>query len=206
MRFKLLHFTSFVPILSRIVADPVGLQIAWCLYLFFTYVLLENKRWNNRDIDTWYRLQRIAEICMIVALALARWVSPWIAPIAFLLVQYKTPHDRVLRAAATLLLITPHDYVQTLGVGLSLAAQHVPTSKIWSKAALRRISIRFVQVALLFGSYQTNKIRAILVVFGLVLKAVVWQVAEDNKDLENIWEQTSERIELDLHHLKEHTL
>ena len=47
MYYFLLHLTSLVPILAKVLVAPWGLKVSWLIYLFFTYVLLEHKPFNG---------------------------------------------------------------------------------------------------------------------------------------------------------------
>ena len=83
MRYFLWHVSTFVPIIAKVLVAPWGLKVAWCMYLFFTYILLEHREFNGHPVSTFANLQRQAEVCMILGLSLSYWVSPVLSALPF---------------------------------------------------------------------------------------------------------------------------
>lgn len=204
MRFKLLHFTTFVPIFSRIVIDPLGLKIAWGFYLFFTYVLLEHKQWNNYSIRTWYNLQKQSEIAMIVALATQNWITHWIAPLGFLLIAVQFDVKLIHYSIACLLLLD-FDLFQMICVCSMIIVLMVKPHKEWEKAVHYRIVSRYIQVTTLICAYQNLRTRLVLLLFSLLLKLAAYATAPDDTSMSSLWEP-SVPVRLDLKHIKPHAL
>ena len=204
MRYKLLHFTTFVPILSRIIIDPLGLKLAWGFYLFFTYILLEHKRWNNYDISTWYNLQKQGEIAMIVALATTNWLSHWLAPLAFILVTVPI-NVKMIHYSVCCLLLLNYDLFQMITVCSMIIVLMIKKQVEWEKAVQCRVAIRYVQITTLLCTYQNIYTRIILLIFSILLKMAASISNADDTSLSALWEP-SVPVPLDLKHIKPHSL
>ncbi len=212
MRFKLLHFTSFVPMLTRLFLDPYGLKLSWCLYLFCCYVLLEHRCWNGYSVATWYNFQRTAEVAMMLSLTLSAWATRYgygflsvLAPFAFLLIPSKLQIRDAYYSLACLCLMD-YDLFQMLSVGLMIIVGHLPHQREWTKAVTRRVVVRAVQLTTLVCAFQPTSHRIVLVLFTLLLKAVVWYWGvPDDLTNANMWKGTVPVV-LDLMHIKPHTL
>lgn len=201
MRFRLLHYTSFVPILSCLIVDPWGLKFCWLCYLFFVYLVLERREWNGYSLGTWVVLQRCAETCMVFSLALSR-VSPWLSPLAWLLV--KEPRRTPFLYALCCFALYRDDPVQVgLLLGMVVAEYSSPPSD-WQGAVYHRILTRLVQVLGLTLAYRPGSHRLTLVVFVVMLKALCYLVRPDNVSHARWWNgETPAVLELQI---KDHTL
>ena len=188
MFFFLLHITSFVPILAKILVAPWGLKASWLVYLFFTYVLLEHKTFNGHPIKAFANLQRQAEVCLIGSLFVAHWITPMLAPFTFLaLIKAKSIQIDSLSYAFVFFLLFRFDLFQIALVALSImsallqdAEPILATPDGWRRACTRRIMFRGVQVFALISAYETTYTRILLLIwFGLLKFAVFLYTPED---------------------------
>lgn len=190
MRYFLLHLSTYVPIVAKILIAPWGLKLAWLMYLFFTYVLLEHTEFNGHPVRAFKNLQRQAECCMIVGLCLSQWM-PSLAPLPFILLlhgRYVTIDH--LQFAFVFFLLYSYDMVQIMMVTLSIMSslQDVDEGiadnpEKWHRACQRRLMFRGVQVLTLILAYETLYTRAVLLVAFVGMKAVVWlYTSEDAPD------------------------
>ena len=180
MRYFLLHLSTFVPIVAKILLAPWNLKVAWLLYLFFTYVLLEHKSFNGHPVRVFHNLQRQAECCMVVGLCLSQWLP--LAPLPFLLLL-RGRHVTVdrLQFGFVFFLLYRYDMVQIVLVTLSIMASLqdldeglADTPSKWHRACQRRLMFRSVQVLTLMLAYETWYTRSVLLVAFAGLKLVVW--------------------------------
>ena len=200
MRFRLLHYTSFVPIVSRIIVDPIGLKMCWSMYLFFTYLLLERHCWNGHPLKTWLNLQRAAESCMVLSLSVAR-VSPWLSPLVWLTMKY--PKRPWLVYGLCCCTLFEHNLFGMWCVGGMIMAEYSPEYKKWSLSALRRVVVSMVQLAAMLTAFQTEYHRMVIVVFMVVLKSVHF-MPKDDTSMESEWDgQTPTTLSLNI---KPHTI
>jgi hypothetical protein len=184
MRFSLLHYTTFVPILSCMLVDHWGLKLCWVFYLFFTYLVLERREWNNRSLGTWVALHRAAETCMALSLALSR-LSPWLAPLAWL--TLKRPERPPLLYSVLCFALFDYDVVQiALIMGMVLSEYSQPP-KNWHGAVHHRILTTCIQVLSLVFAYRSLPHRLVLLVFMLVLKCVSFAVPPDDCSKARFW-------------------
>lgn len=188
MYYFLLHLSSFVPILAKILVSSWGLKISWLIYLFFTYVLLEHKPFNGHPIKAFKNLQRQAECCLIGSLFVAHWVSPVLAPFTFLLlIKAKKIEVDSLRFAFVFFLLFRFDLFQITLVALSIMScllqdteQILATPDGWHRACTRRVMFRGVQVFTLISAYEGTYARVLLLIwFGLLKFAVFLYTPED---------------------------
>jgi len=187
--FFLLHLSSFVPILAKILVAPWGLKVSWLIYLFFTYVLLEHKPFNGHPIKAFANLQRQAECCLIGSLFVAHWVSPMLAPFTFLLlIKAKGIEVDSLSYAFVFFLLFRFDLFQIALVALSIMSALLQdtetilaTPEGWHRACTRRVMFRGVQVFTLVSAFEGTYTRVLLVVWFILLKiAVFLYTPEDN--------------------------
>jgi hypothetical protein len=185
MRFRLLHYTSFVPILSCLLVDHWGLKFCWLFYLFFTYLVLERKEWNGYSLGTWLSLHRAAETAMVISLAVSHWVSPWLSPLAWLTLK-RSGRPPLLYSVLVFVLYS-NDPVQVACIlGMVLSEYSKPPSD-WQGAVYHRILTTFVQVVSLVFAYRTWTHRLVLLTFMLVLKALVFVVPPDDVSKAGWW-------------------
>jgi hypothetical protein len=178
-----------VPIVAKIILAPWNLKVAWLLYLFFTYVLLEHKKFNGHPVRAFHNLQRQAECCMIIGICLSQWLP--LAPLPFLLLL-RGRHVTVdrLQFGFVFFLLYRYDMVQIVLVTLSIMAslQDVDeglsdTPEKWHRACQRRLMFRSVQVLTLMLAYETWYTRSVLLVAFAGLKLVIWlYTVEDMPD------------------------
>ena len=189
MYYFLLHLTSFVPILSKILVVPWGLKISWMIYLFFAYILLEHKPFNGHPIRAFANLQRQAECCLIGSLFVAHWISPMLAPFTFLaLIKAKRIDVDSLSYAFVFFLLFNFDLFQIALVALSIMSALLQdteailaTPEGWHRACTRRVMFRGVQVFTLVTAYETTYTRVLLLIwFGLLKFAVFLYTPEEN--------------------------
>jgi hypothetical protein len=188
MRYFLLHVTTFVPICAKVLTSHWGLKIAWLVYLFFTYILLEHKRFNGHPVHVFANLQRQAESCLLLGLVLGYWVSPLLSSLPFLLILYGR-HIRVdyLSYSALFFLLIKYDIFQIYLVMLSMMCGLMDTEPVletpegWHRACLRRVMFRGVQVFCLMTAYETLYVRCILLGAFLFLKGLAWVYAPEDK-------------------------
>jgi len=179
MRYFLLHVTTFLPLCAKLILAPWGLKIAWTMYLFFTYVLLEHKQFNGYPVTVFRNLQRQSECAMMLALPLAHWVSHWMAPFPFALVLWKFDIDELVYSLFCFPMYK-YDPIQILTVTLSVMSAHMYTDETvvgiegWHRAVHRRIIFRFVQVTALTCAFESLRVRIVLLFASAVLKAMVW--------------------------------
>lgn len=190
MRYFLLHVTTYVPIVAKILTSHWGLKVAWMLYLFFTYILLEHKRFNGYPVHVFANLQRQAECCMLLGLVLGYWVSPLLSSLPFLLiVRGKGFYVDYLSYSCMFFLLVRYDFFQIYMVMLSMmcglldAEPLEETPQGWHRACVRRILFRGVQVFCLMTVYESLYTRFILCAAFMFLKAMVWVYSPvDNPD------------------------
>lgn len=195
MLYFLLHLTSFVPILAKILVSSWGLKISWIIYLFFTYVLLEHKNFNGHPVKAFANLQRQAECCLLGSLFVAHWVSPMLAPFTFLaLIKAKGIEVDSLSYAFVFFLLFRFDLFQIALVALSIMSALLQdtepiltTPDGWDRACTRRIMFRSVQVFTLVSAYESAYTRVLLFVwFGLLKFAVfLYTPAENPSNIEH---------------------
>ena len=182
MRYFLLHVSTFVPICAKVLISPWGLKIPWCLYLFFTYILLEHRNFNGYPIKAFANLQRQAECCLILSLFLAYWISPIICVLPFLaLVKAKELVIDSLSFSFMFFILFRFDLFQIIFAALSIMSALlqntetvVATPEGWHRACTRRIMFRGVQVFCLMSAYESMYVRLLLISsFGL-LKVCVY--------------------------------
>jgi hypothetical protein len=185
MRFRLLHYTSFVPIVSCLLVDPWGLKLCWLFYLFFTYLVLERREWNGRSVGTWVALHRAAETAMVLSLVVARWVSPWLSPLAWL--SLKRPERTPLLYSVLVFALFDYDLLQMACIlGMVLSEYTRPPSD-WQGAVYHRVLTTFVQVMSLVFAYRSLSHRLVLLIFLLLLKALVYVVPPDDVSKARWW-------------------
>ena len=189
MIYFLLHISSFVPIFAKILVAPWGLKLAWLIYLFFTYILLEHKNFNAHPIKAFANLQRQAECCLIGSLFVAHWVSPMLAPLTFLaLIKAKRIEVDSLSYAFVFFLLFRFDLFQIGLVALSIMSALLQdtepilaTPEGWHRACTRRIMFRSIQILTLMSAYEGAYTRVLLVIWFVLLKfAVFIYTPEDN--------------------------
>ena len=189
MQYFLLHITTFVPILAKILIAPLGLKVSWLLYLFFTYVLLEHKTFNGHPVKAFANLQRQAECCLIGSLFLAHWISPMLAPLTFLaLTKAKRFKIDYLSFAFVFFLLFRFDLFQIALVALSIMSALLQdtepilaTPDGWHRACTRRIMFRSVQVLTLVSAYEGAYTRVLLVIWSVLLKAAVFVYTPEDR-------------------------
>ena len=189
MYYFLLHLTTFVPILAKILVAPWGLKVSWLIYLFFSYVLLEHKPFNGHPIKAFQNLQRQAECCLIGSLFIAHWISPMLAPFTFLaLMKAKGIEVDSLSYAFVFFLLFRFDLFQIALVAFSIMSALLQDTEAilatpdgWHRACTRRIMFRSVQIFTLISAYETTYSRILLLIwFGLLKFAVFLYTPEDN--------------------------
>ena len=186
MRFLLLHVSSFVPIMAKVILAPWGLKLSWLLYLLFSYILIEHEKWNGYPVFVFENLNRIAELAMVMSLVVSYWVTPLLAPFCFLLVLKKFDVDAIVYSLPCFLLYR-YDIVQIILVTLGIMSAHLYTKEpitsheTWERAAWRRIGFRGVQVLMLMMAYERTHVRCILLGAFVLLKAVVWVYTKPDK-------------------------
>lgn len=184
MRYFLLHVTTFVPIFAKVLTSHWGLKLAWLMYLFFTYILLEHKRFNGHAVKVFANLQRQAECCLLLGLVLGHWVSPLLSSLPFLLILHGR-HLQVdyLTYSSLFFLLVKYDFVQIYLVMLSMMCALLDVEEVqetpegWHRACFRRVMFRGVQVFCLMSAYETTYVRSILFVAFVFLKALAWVYA-----------------------------
>ena len=181
MRYLLLHLTTFVPICAKVIIAPWGLKMAWLLYLFFTYILLEHKQFNGYSVSVFANLQRQAECCMVVSLFLASWVSPSVCALPFVsLIWGKGMGVDMILFSLVFSMLYSFDVVQIGLVTLSIMTIMLDTEPTpsdvpgWHRACLRRIMFRGVQVLTLLMVYETMYVRMLILLSFGILKGVVY--------------------------------
>ena len=181
MFYFLLHLTSFVPILAKILVSSWGLKVSWLFYLFFTYVLLEHKNFNGHPVKAFANLQRQAECCLIGSLFLAHWITPMLAPLTFLaLIKAKGIEVDSLSYAFVFFLLFRFDLFQIALVALSIMSALLQdtetilsTPEGWQRACTRRIMFRGVQVFTLVSAFEGTYTRVLLLIWFVLLKLAV---------------------------------
>ena len=182
MQYFLLHLSTFVPILAKILIAPWGSKLAWLFYLFFTYILFEHKEFNGYPIKAFKNLQRQAECCLIASLFLAHWITPAISVLPFLLLM-KARHVNVdsLSYAFVFFLLFRFDLFQITFVALSIMSALLQDTEViqatpegWHRACFRRIMFRGVQVLTLITAYETTYTRFLIIIWFVLLKLAVF--------------------------------
>lgn len=188
MRYFLLHLTTFVPIIAKILTSDWGLKLCWLLYLFFTYILIEHKTFNGYPVRVFANLQRQAESCLILGLVVGYWISPALSSLPFLLIlRGKGFEVDYLSYSLLFFLLIRFDLFQIYLVMLSMMCALLDTEKVeetiagWHRASWRRIMFRGVQVLCLMTVYESVYVRCILVSAFAFLKVVVWVYAAEDK-------------------------
>lgn len=188
MRYFLLHLTTFVPIIAKILTSDWGLKLCWLLYLFFTYILIEHKTFNGYPVRVFANLQRQAESCLILGLVVGYWISPALSSLPFLLIlRGKGFEVDYLSYSLLFFLLIRFDLFQIYLAMLSMMCGLLDTEKVeetiagWHRASWRRIMFRGVQVLCLMTVYESVYVRCILVSAFVFLKAVVWAYAAEDK-------------------------
>jgi len=189
MFYFLLHLSSFVPILAKILVAPWGLKLAWFIYLFFTYILFEHKNFNAHPVKSFKNLQRQAECCLIGSLFVAHWVSPMLAPLTFLaLIKAKGIEVDSLSFAFVFFLLFRFDLFQIALVALSIMSALLQdtepilaTPEGWHRACTRRVMFRGVQVFALISAYETTYTRILLVIWFVLLKFAVFLYTPEDR-------------------------
>ena len=190
MRYFLWHVSTFVPIVAKIMIAPWGLKVPWLMYLFFTYILLEHRKFNGYPVATFANLQRQAECCMILGLFLSYWISPLLASVPFLMItKAKGIHVDALSFSGMFFLLIRFDLVQIVLVIISImtilldteVVQDNPTS--WNRGCQRRIMFRAVQVMCIMCAYEDLYTRIVLIgAFALLKGAVYLYAPPDHPD------------------------
>ena len=201
MRFRLLHYTSFVPILSCLIVDPWGLKFCWLFYLFFVYLVLERKEWNGHSLGTWVVLQRCAETCMVFSLALSQ-ISPWLSPLAWL--ALKDPRRPPFLYGLCSFALYASDPIQMAFVIGMVISEYSTPPKDWQGAVYHRILTRCVQVTSLVFAYRLASHRLVLLTFVIMLKCLCFLVRPDDVSKGRWWNGALPAI-LELN-IKDHTL
>ena len=188
MRYFLLHVTTFVPIFAKVLTSHWGLKLAWCMYLFFTYVLLEHKQFNGHPVHVFANLQRQAECCLMLGLVLGHWLSPVLSCLPFLLIlQGRLVYVDYLSYSSFFFLLVKYDLFQIYMVMLSMMCGLLDTEKVqetpegWHRACTRRVMFRGVQVLCLMTAYESVYVRCILVGAFVFLKALAWVYAPTDR-------------------------
>ena len=187
MRFRLLHYTSFVPILSCAMVDPWGLKCSWLFYLFFTYLVLERNDWNGYPLSTWVQLQRSSETCMVFSLAIAHWFSPWLSPLAWLTLKLPRTVSAELVYVICCFALYSNDFLQMSFVFGMVVSEYSRAPTNWRGAVHHRILTRCVQVSGLLLAYRSSSHRLVLVVFVCLLKALCFLLPPDNVSNSRWW-------------------
>ena len=189
MYYFLLHLTTFVPVLAKILVEPWGLKVSWLIYLFFTYVLLEHKPFNGYAVKAFANLQRQAECCLIGSLFVAHWISPSLAPLTFLaLIKAKGFEVDSLSYAFVFFLLFYFDLFQIALVALSIMSALLQdtepilaTPEGWHRACTRRIMFRSVQVFTLVTAFEGAYTRVLLVIWFVFLKVAVFLYTPEDR-------------------------
>lgn len=187
--------TTFVPIVAKILISPWGLKVPWLMYLFFTYILMEHRKFNGYSVATFANLQRQAECCMILGLVLSYWISPILGAIPFLMItKAKGVQVDELSFSGMFFLLIRFDLFQIVTVMLSIMSvlldnetvQDNPTS--WHRSCQRRIMFRAVQVLTITCAYEDVYTRVVLITAFCLLKGAVFMYAPpDHPDrVENV--------------------
>ena len=181
MRYFLWHVSTFVPICAKILTASWGLKIAWLMYLFFTYILLEHKSFNGYAVSVFANLQRQAECAMVLALFLSHWVSPSIAALPFVAIVWaKGINLDSINMCLVFFFLYSFDAIQIVLVTLSIMSflldnEPSPTDPVgWHRACQRRIMFRGLQVLTLILAYESFYTRLMLVLAFGGLKAVIY--------------------------------
>lgn len=182
--------STFVPIVAKILISPWGLKIPWLMYLFFTYILLEHRKFNGYSVGTFANLQRQAECCMILGLFLSYWISPILGAVPFLMItKAKGIQVDELSFSGMFFLLIRFDLFQIVTVMLSIMTvlldnepvQDNPTS--WHRGCQRRIMFRAVQVMTITCAYEDVYTRVVLIIaFSLLKSAVFIYAPPDHPD------------------------
>ena len=189
MFYFLLHLTSFVPILAKILVEPWGLKVSWMIYLFFAYILLEHKPFNGHPIKAFKNLQRQAECCLIGSLFIAYWISPMLAPFTFLaLIKAKGVEIDSLSFAFVFFLLFRFDLFQIALVAFSIMSALLQDTEAilatpggWHRACTRRVMFRSVQVFTLVTAYETTYTRILLLIWFVLLKFAVFLYTPEDR-------------------------
>lgn len=186
MRYFLLHVSTFVPILTKLLLAPLGLKISWAMYLFFTYILLEEKKFNGYEIDVFENLQKQSECAMMLSLFLSHWISPLLAPFTFAIVLWKVQIDPLIYSISAMLLFK-YDAIQIFMVALCIVSSHmyvkeqIVSVETWRRNVHRRLMFRGVQVFCLLICYEKNYVRLIITAGFLLLKFIVFTYTAEEK-------------------------
>lgn len=216
MRYILLHFSSFIPLLARAMSSSSKLVFA--CYFFATYVLLEQKPWNGHPVATWHHFQRRAEVALMWSMAVQYWGGGgWLVyalsllPLA--LIPWKVDVDAISYSVCCFALFR-YNPVQILAVACMVVAEHskMPTQLYhksdWHRFAKHRVACRGVQLLALALCYQTTWQQCILVVVALLTKAAVWAytLEPDATGFDAHSEETPVKLHFDVYVQKTHTL
>lgn len=192
MRYFLYHLSTFVPIFAKIIVAHFGVKLAWLMYVFFTYILLEHKPFNGYPVHIFANLQRQAEVCMVISLFLARWVSPLLAPVpfAFITLLKGVKFDSLIMSFAYIFLVN-YDLFQIICVIFSIITFLLDNEEVeespegWHRACQRRIMFRSVQVFTLMNAYESISARIILLCSFVLLKVVIY-IYTDDENVESV--------------------
>lgn len=186
MRYFLLHVSTYVPVLTKILLAPWGLKLSWSMYAFFTYILLEEKKFNGYDIDIFENLQKQSECAIMLSLFLSHWVSPLLAPLTFGFILWKVQVDPLIYSLCAMLLYK-YDMFQIIMVTLTIMSSHmyikepIVSIETWKRNVHRRLLFRGVQVFCLLICYEKNYVRLILALAFAVLKFIVYTYTPEEK-------------------------
>jgi len=187
--------TTFVPIVAKILISPWGLKAPWLMYLFFTYILMEHRKFNGYSVGTFANLQRQAECCMILGLVLSYWISPILGAIPFLMItKAKGIQVDELSFSGMFFLLIRFDLFQIVTVMLSIMTVLLDTETVqdnpisWHRSCQRRIMFRAVQVLTITCAYEDVYTRVVLITAFCLLKGAVFMYAPpDHPDrVENV--------------------
>ena len=171
MRYRLLHLSSYVPLLVRVLLDGWCLKLCWCVYLFFAYILLEHRRWNNYDVRVWFCLQRRCEVGLMCSLLVHEWF-PWLCPLGMLVTCVNPGRYHRMWYVLVCGVCLPGP----CGTAMVLCELQAEFPLDWHSAVVSRVVCRHVQVCVLVSVY--TGYGGALVCFGAALKCACYAAAE----------------------------
>jgi len=216
MRYILLHFSSFIPLIAR--AATSSSKFVFACYFFATYVLLEQKKWNGHPVETWHHFQRRAEIALMLSMAVQYWGGDgWLVYLLSLLplalLPWKVTVDAISYSVCCFTLFR-YNPVQILAVACMVVAEHskMPTQLYhktdWHRFAKHRVACRAVQLLALALCYQTTWQQCILVSVAVLTKLAVqtYTLEPDGTGFDAHAQETPVKLHFGIYKDKRHQL
>lgn len=208
MRYQLLHYSTFAPVLVRIVTDHWMMKLSWVLYLFCIYIFLEQREWNGHGLKTWRNFSRLGEVLMILSSNLPHQfcLLPWA-----LVARKETVTADIYSFFCLAFALRTTTRLQAIFAILIVVAENCRRVKVtdadsYHEAAWQRIALRAVQVFCIVTANKSLWYRLVIAACMASLKGIIYLNTEEPEVEGSLDEDHGDYVRLRTNPTKTHTL